>query len=119
MMAALEQGAMARDRSWRRNLEGFGPEKLIFILLVVMLIFGAKRLPEIGSGLGKGIREFKRSVRGDLDEAAQPPQGYPTQTYQPPVQPQQFQAPVQPQQIPAAIPVTQQAPVERTEPTQA
>ena len=113
-------GAMARDWLWRRNLEGFGPEKLIFILLVVMLIFGAKRLPEIGSGLGKGIREFKKSVRGDLEEAApQPPQGYPAQVYQAPVQPQPFQAPVQPQQIPAAAPVAQQAPVQRTEPTQA
>ena len=107
-------------------MEGFGPEKLIFILLVVMLIFGAKRLPEIGSGLGKGIREFKRSVRGDLDEAApQPPQGYPAQMYQAPLQPQAFQAPVQPQQLLAATPVTptpqavaQQVPVP-TEPTQA
>ncbi len=103
-------------------MEGFGPEKLIFILLVVMLIFGAKRLPEIGSGLGKGIREFKRSVRGDLDEATpQPPQAYPAQMYQQPVQQPMYQVPVQPQaqQIPAATPVAQPAPVERTEPTQA
>ncbi len=101
-------------------MEGFGPEKLIFILLVVMLIFGAKRLPEIGSGLGRGIREFKKSVRGDLDEAApQPPQGYPTQMYQAPVQPQAFQVPVQPQQIPAATPVAPPVPAQQTEPTQA
>ncbi len=100
-------------------MDGFGPEKLIFILLVVMLIFGAKRLPEIGSGLGRGIREFKKSVRGDLDEAApQPPQGYPTQMYQAPVQPQMYQAPVAQQQLPAAAPVAQQAPAQ-TEPTQA
>ena len=39
-----------------------GPEKLLLLLLVVLLLFGAKRLPEIGHSLGKGIREFKRSV---------------------------------------------------------
>ena len=87
--------------------EGFGPEKLIFVLLIMVLIFGAKRLPEIGSSLGKGIREFKKSVRGDMEEAA--PQ-------QPPVQ-----APVPPPQLQAApvAPPAQVAPVQRTETTQA
>jgi sec-independent protein translocase protein TatA len=37
--------------------------EMIFIFLIVLLLFGAKRLPEIGSSLGKGIREFKSSVR--------------------------------------------------------
>ena len=41
---------------------GFGMWEMIFIFLVVLLLFGAKRLPEIGSSLGKGIREFKSSV---------------------------------------------------------
>ncbi len=89
-------------------MEGFGPEKLIFILLIMVLIFGAKRLPEIGSSLGKGIREFKKSVRGDLDEAA--PQ-QPPQVLQAPVPPQIQAAPVAP---PALV-----APVQRTETTQA
>lgn len=40
-----------------------GPTELIFLLVFLLLIFGAKRLPELGSGLGKGIREFKRSMR--------------------------------------------------------
>ena len=40
---------------------GLGPVELIFLFLVVLLLFGAKRLPEIGSSLGKGIREFKTS----------------------------------------------------------
>ena len=39
-----------------------GPQG-IFILFVLLLLFGAKRLPEIGSSLGKGIREFKGSMR--------------------------------------------------------
>ena len=37
--------------------------EMVFIFLVVLLLFGAKRLPEIGTSLGKGIREFKSSVR--------------------------------------------------------
>jgi len=36
--------------------------EMVFIFLIVLLLFGAKRLPEIGSSLGKGIREFKSSV---------------------------------------------------------
>ena len=39
-----------------------GPTEMVFIMVVLLLIFGAKRLPELGSGLGKGIREFKRSI---------------------------------------------------------
>lgn len=39
------------------------PTHLIFILLIVLVIFGPKRLPEIGRGLGKGIREFKKSTQ--------------------------------------------------------
>ncbi len=42
---------------------GLGMGEIILIFLVVLLLFGAKRLPEIGSALGKGIREFKGSVR--------------------------------------------------------
>jgi sec-independent protein translocase protein TatA len=37
--------------------------EMIFIFLIVLLLFGAKRLPEIGSSLGKGIREFKTSMK--------------------------------------------------------
>lgn len=42
-----------------------GPMEVIVILLVVLLLFGAKRLPEIGKALGEGIREFKRAIKGD------------------------------------------------------
>lgn len=42
---------------------GLGMWELILIFVVVLLLFGAKRLPEIGTSLGKGIREFKSSVR--------------------------------------------------------
>ncbi len=40
-----------------------GPLEIVVILLVVLLLFGAKRLPEIGQSLGKGIREFKKSLK--------------------------------------------------------
>ena len=42
---------------------GLGPLEMIGILLLCLLLFGAKRLPEIGTSLGKGIREFKASIR--------------------------------------------------------
>jgi len=45
------------------GIGGFGMGEMILLFLVVLLLFGAKRLPEIGSALGKGIREFKSSVR--------------------------------------------------------
>ena len=40
-----------------------GPLEVFVILLVVLLLFGAKRLPEIGRALGEGIREFKKSIK--------------------------------------------------------
>ena len=48
-----------------------GPLELGVILLIVLLIFGAARLPAVGSALGKGIRSFKTSVTGE-DEMARP-----------------------------------------------
>ena len=40
-----------------------GPLEIVVILLVILLLFGAKRLPEIGRALGEGIREFKRALK--------------------------------------------------------
>ncbi len=44
-----------------------GPE-LIIILFIIILLFGAKKLPDLAKGLGKGINEFKRATNGDYDE---------------------------------------------------
>ena len=45
------------------------PTHIILLLLIALLLFGAKRLPEIGRSLGKGMREFKESVTGhDVDD---------------------------------------------------
>lgn len=54
---------------------GFG--EIMLLLLIFLLVFGAKRLPEIGSAMGKGIREFKRSmssVTDEIDRPAPPPE---------------------------------------------
>ena len=40
------------------------PTHLLFILLIVLILFGPGKLPELGKGLGKGIREFKDALRG-------------------------------------------------------
>lgn len=44
-----------------------GFTEIMIILLVVLLLFGAKRLPEVGASIGKGIREFKRSLSDTQD----------------------------------------------------
>lgn len=41
---------------------GIGTQELLIILLLVLLVFGAKKLPEIGGGLGKAIRNFRRAT---------------------------------------------------------
>jgi sec-independent protein translocase protein TatA len=47
---------------------GLNPWELGLILMAILLLFGAKRVPEIGRSLGKGIREFKSSVEGKDEE---------------------------------------------------
>jgi sec-independent protein translocase protein TatA len=44
------------------NVFGFGLQELIIIMVIALVIFGGKKLPEVGSGLGKAIREFKRGT---------------------------------------------------------
>lgn len=54
-------------------LGSVGPTEIIVILILVLLLFGARRIPEIAQSLGKGIREFKRSVREIETEIESPP----------------------------------------------
>ena len=49
-------------------LGGLSVWELLLIVLVILLLFGAKRLPELAQGLGKGIREFKRAMKDTGDE---------------------------------------------------
>jgi len=60
-MAGMDQVQLA-------FLGGLGPTELVVIFLIVLLVFGAKRIPEIAQGLGKGITEFKKAARDITDE---------------------------------------------------
>jgi sec-independent protein translocase protein TatA len=87
------------------------PLHIAFVVVILLLVFGAKRLPEIGRSLGSGMREFKDSISG---EAKQP-------TLTPAVQqPAPVQPVVQPVAQPAVQPVAQPIPtVAEPIPTQA
>ena len=45
-----------------------GPLEIGIVLIIALVVFGPKRLPDLGHSLGKGIREFKGSVTGETDE---------------------------------------------------
>lgn len=47
---------------------GLGGQELILILLIILLLFGAKKLPELARGLGKGMKEFKKAQTEIEDE---------------------------------------------------
>jgi sec-independent protein translocase protein TatA len=54
-------------------IEGlFQPTHLIFLLAIALLIFGPRKLPELGQGLGKGIRGFKEALRGVSEDSEYP-----------------------------------------------
>ena len=91
------------------------PIHIAFLVVILLLVFGAKRLPEIGRSLGSGMREFKDSITGSSDSSQQPSL---TQPVQAPAQP--VQAPAQPVQATAApapqpaAPAPEPAPAEPT-----
>ena len=47
----------------------FGVQELLIILLILIVLFGARRIPELARGLGEGIRNFRSSVRGNDEDA--------------------------------------------------
>ena len=47
------------------------PEHLLIVLAVILLMFGGKKIPELASGLGKGVREFKNGIAGGNEPAPQ------------------------------------------------
>jgi len=53
---------------------GIGMPELIIILIIILIIFGAGKLPEIGSGIGKGIKNFKKATNEQAEEIESPKQ---------------------------------------------
>jgi sec-independent protein translocase protein TatA len=49
-------------------LGNIGPLEIIVVLIIALVVFGPKRLPELGSSLGRGIREFRNTVSGDKSD---------------------------------------------------
>lgn len=89
---------------------GLGFGEMLLIFAVLLMLFGAKRLPEVAAGMGKGIRDFKRSLNG-LDEpmtsvppAQQPQQSLHAQSQAQPQQQQQATTQPPPAQNPAPTP---------------
>lgn len=55
-------------------MPNIGPLELAIVLIIALIVFGPKRLPELGRSVGRGIREFKSSISGDHDDDEPPPQ---------------------------------------------
>jgi sec-independent protein translocase protein TatA len=52
---------------------GIGVPELLIVLVIIIIIFGVGKLPEIGSALGKGIKNFKKSINGGESDSANTP----------------------------------------------
>ncbi|WP_073281147.1 Sec-independent protein translocase subunit TatA/TatB [Hymenobacter psychrotolerans] len=80
-------------------LGDIGGSELMLILVVILIFFGANKIPELARGLGKGIREFKdasREIRSEFENAGQPQQPYQQQFNQNYAAPAAPQTPDQP-----------------------
>ncbi|TAK67108.1 MAG: twin-arginine translocase TatA/TatE family subunit [Bacteroidetes bacterium] len=53
-------------------MPNIGTGEIILILLIVLIFFGAKKIPELAQGLGKGIKEFRKAARDVQDELEKP-----------------------------------------------
>ncbi len=50
-----------------------GPLEIGLILLIILIVFGVGKLPQVGGAIGKGLREFRKAQRGELDEEEEAP----------------------------------------------
>ncbi len=82
------------------------PLHIAFLVVILLLVFGAKRLPEIGRSLGSGMREFKQSVTGEAASHQTPSQSTLPPAEQQPPQPVQTAPAGQPAAAPTAPPPT-------------
>ena len=53
-------------------MPNLGPLEIILIIVVILLLFGAKKLPELAKGLGQGLKEFKTAVKENTEEDEAP-----------------------------------------------
>ncbi len=53
-------------------MPNIGPMEILVVLIIALVVFGPKRLPELGKSLGRGIHEFKGSITGEHSEAEAP-----------------------------------------------
>jgi len=60
---------------------GIGMPELIIILIIILIIFGAGKLPEIGSGIGKGIKNFKKATNEAQKEIQEPKENSETEPH--------------------------------------
>ncbi len=51
-----------------------GVQELLIILLIVLIIFGASKLPQLGKGLGEGIKNFKKGIRDEVSDKSESPE---------------------------------------------
>jgi sec-independent protein translocase protein TatA len=65
-------------------LPGIGPMELIVVLVIALIVFGPKKLPDLGRSLGGGMREFKNSITGGGDDREElPAANEPVRTQEP------------------------------------
>jgi TatA/E family protein of Tat protein translocase len=91
-----------------------GPLEIAVVLIIVLIIFGPKRLPELGQSMGRGIREFKNSLSGDKDKDSPEEKRRELEASQQaqPVQPQPAQPVADQTPAPAPPPPAQQPPAQ-------
>jgi sec-independent protein translocase protein TatA len=65
--------AAAAARYHGSMLGNIGPLEIVVVLIIALVVFGPKRLPELGRSLGKGIREFRGSLGGNDDDDEEKP----------------------------------------------
>jgi sec-independent protein translocase protein TatA len=86
------------------------PLHIAFLVVILLLVFGARRLPEIGRSLGSGMREFKDSVTGGESKSSTPTLSVGEQPAQPQAPASQPQAPAAQPAQPVATPGSQSSP---------
>ncbi len=78
-------------------LGNIGPLEIIVVLIIALIVFGPKRLPELGSSLGRGIREFRNTVTGEKGDDDDEPEVKAIRATAPPTAP--VEKPVEPEVV--------------------